>query len=140
MGRESRANPHGRDTNVLNPPIMRDALGRVLDEGDRVILRGSALAVFTVERIGPVVDPRMPPNLIDMDITCSIRFRARAGDVNAQFIRVITREEYDATTAQLKHAEAPETANMPDGAKDTKDARDEGPIPPPVAGPRLVES
>jgi len=71
-----------------------DARGRVLEEGDEIILNthGNPL-FFRVMKIVPAVDPSLPPDMLMVHIGALIPFVAQRGKRNGEFIRVRTREE-----------------------------------------------
>lgn len=93
MGKESRLNPFGKDTTITLPATVRDAYGRELSVGDLVQVHGPLPIGFHVETIAPVVDPRQPPNLMEVTVWTRMRFMAQRDQGNQEFIRVMEREE-----------------------------------------------
>lgn len=82
MGAEERAN-----TTTL------DARGRVLREGDEIILAVRGPLYFRVAQIVPVLDPAAPSDLLHVHVGCMLTFAAKKGVINPEFVRVRTAEE-----------------------------------------------
>jgi hypothetical protein len=91
MGTLSRLNPNAAD--FTGPPQTREARGRVLQEGDEIILALPGPVYFRVAQITPVLDPAAPPGFLHVHVGCMLTFTAKRGVVNPQFIRVRTLEE-----------------------------------------------
>lgn len=92
MGNQSKVNPFGRDTIINLPPLVRDRMGRALNEGDILVLDAKA-PYFVVTKIAPCMDPSAPPNLLDVTVQCRMLFRSMRGDIAQEFTRVMTAEE-----------------------------------------------
>lgn len=71
----------------------KDARGRILEEGDEIIVVTQGPIFFRVARIAPVLNPQLPPDMLELQIVALIPFLAKRGVVNPEFIRVRTREE-----------------------------------------------
>lgn len=90
MGKESRLNP----TSTLGTPAStRDARGRLLQEGDEVLLHIPGPIYFRVARVAPSLDPKAPPNAIHLTLTARADFVAIRDQANLEFIRVRSAEE-----------------------------------------------
>lgn len=70
-----------------------DARGRVLQEGDEILLRSAHDVYFRVMSITASLDPRAPGDLLMVHIGVMIPFAAQRGKVNPEFIRVRTAQE-----------------------------------------------
>jgi hypothetical protein len=94
MGRDSTRNSHVRQFAAgqipSGPPIIRDAYGRGLAEGDQVQIPIFPIQLFTVRTITPVLDPNVPSGMLDMVMTCTVKFRAMRNQLNQEFVRVLT--------------------------------------------------
>lgn len=73
----------------------RDARGRVLQEGDEIIVAVAGPIYFRVTKITPAIDPKLPPDMLLLEISAVIPFMAKRGAVNPEFVRVRTREEIE---------------------------------------------
>jgi hypothetical protein len=71
----------------------KDARGRVLEEGDEIILNVRGPIFFRVAAITPNLDPALPADMLHVHVAAIIPFAAARGKVNAEFIRVRTVEE-----------------------------------------------
>lgn len=97
MGRESRTNPFGRGSNLINPPEIRDQLGRILEHGDMLLLYTRQPQFYRVERIATTdLDPTAPPGLLDIVVRSEAKFRCARGAANKEFLLVMTTEEVEA--------------------------------------------
>ena len=91
MGTESRRNPFAKDTTIDLPVGIRDAFGRRLGEGDKIVLDLAQQIVLTIQSVAPVVDPSAPPNLMDVTLAC--KFRSVRNEPIREFIRIIAATE-----------------------------------------------
>lgn len=107
---EHKHNPLARGTTV--PPIVRDLYGRSLVEGDKVSLHLQVPSLFQIQSITPSVDPKMPPNMMEVVVACRLRFIAVRDQPNAEFCRVIAASE--SPTAPPLY-EAPRLSLVPEG-------------------------
>lgn len=73
----------------------RDARGRVLQEGDEIIIAVAGPIYFRIQKITPATDPKLPPDMLLLEIAAVVPFMAKRGAVNAEFVRVRTREEIE---------------------------------------------
>jgi hypothetical protein len=71
----------------------KDCRGRILHEGDEIILAVTGPIFFRIASIEPSLDPGAPADLLLVQIGAMIPFAARRGAVNPEFIRVRTAEE-----------------------------------------------
>ena len=81
-----------------------DARGRVLQEGDEIILNVRGPIYFRVAQITPMLDPNAPPGMLHVHVAAILTFMAKRGAMNAEFVRVRTAEE--AGPQQLKMIDA----------------------------------
>ena len=70
-----------------------DARGRVLQEGDEIILNIRGPIYFRVANITPILDPNAPANMLQVHVAAILTFMAKRGAMNNEFIRVRTAEE-----------------------------------------------
>lgn len=77
----------------------RDARGRVLEEGDEIIVSVAGPIYYRVASITPALDPGLPADMLTLVIRADIKFLAQRGKVNPEFIRVRTAEEMRAWVA-----------------------------------------
>ena len=103
MGHEARQNPGS--TEFPGPTETRDARGRVLQEGDEIILSVPGPIYFRVAQITPVLDPAAPPGLLHVHVGCMLTFTAKRGAINREFVRVRTAEEAGPTQFKLLDAQ-----------------------------------
>lgn len=103
MGRDERANLRGLpgglpiigggDRTLLQPAEVRDALNRVLFEGDGVLLNLPLPPIFFVQQIERVVDPQVPPGFMEITVISKQKFRAPRGVANNEFTRIVAQAE-----------------------------------------------
>jgi hypothetical protein len=103
MGYEGRENPQSREFG--GPNVALEARGRILQEGDEIILSLPGPVYFRVAQITPVLDPGAPPGLLHVHVGAMLTFVAKRGAINAQFIRVRTAEEAGPTQFKLLDAQ-----------------------------------
>jgi len=103
MGNEARRNPLSGDFTGGN--VTLDARGRVLQEGDEIILSIAGPVYFRVAQITPMLDPAAPPGMLHVHIGCMLTFAAKRGATNREFIRVRTAEEAGPTQFKLLDAQ-----------------------------------
>jgi hypothetical protein len=124
MGRDERVNLVGMpggvpiigggNRAVLQPPEVRDALNRVLHEGDRVVLLPHVISPFHsfgVARITPMEQPGPDGQYGWMTITLetAINFAAVRGQPNAEFARVLQAQPRHAGTVAGEQSPTTET-------------------------------
>ena len=117
MGREERSNLRGLTSGVpiigggtrtaQLPPEVRDQVGRVLVEGDGVILQTQSSPIFRVQSIKVVVEPGVPPGFMDITLVSQARFRAPRGVQNQEFLRVIESGEQKSESSAGERYEVP---------------------------------
>ena len=71
----------------------RDARGRILEEGDEIILNAKGVIYYRIARIEPVLDPTAPPDMLYVHVSAIIPFLCKRGVVNPEFVRVRTLAE-----------------------------------------------
>lgn len=120
MGIDARHNPQAKDYTGTSGTL--DARGRILQEGDEVILAIAGPIYFRVASIVPVLDPGAPPGLLHVHLGCITTFTAKRDAVNREFIRVRTAEEAGPSVFKLLDAQ-PAPAG-PIGIVDGPDPRD----------------
>jgi hypothetical protein len=89
MGWEQRAKEAAMD--LVNS--TKDARGRLLQEGDEIILNAKGAIYFRIASITPTLDPNAPPDLIMVHVAAIIPFVCKRGALNPEFVRVRTVEE-----------------------------------------------
>lgn len=92
MGNEARINPLSHEHKPARDGVI-ELRGRVLGVGDELIINAPGPLFFRVIDITPVLDPKLPPNLLKVEVACAIHWHAVRGQVNPEFIRVRTAEE-----------------------------------------------
>lgn len=127
MGRDSRVNPNtpipfaAKNIPIVGqtpPSEVKDIYGRTLQEGDLVHLQTPTAQPFFVNSIQPMEGQ---PALMDVVLTCTVRFAAPKGQVNQEFIRVLRADERAAKQANSKdgisisNVEEPAVVGHPDG-------------------------
>lgn len=85
----------------------KDARGRVLQEGDEIILSVPGPIYFRIAGIVPNLDPSAPPDLLLVHVGVMATFSARRGAINKEFIRVRTLEEAGPINFELIDAKQP---------------------------------
>lgn len=103
MGADARSNPQSRE--YQGPGVVLEARGRVLNEGDEIILAIPGPLYFRVAQIAPVLDPDAPPGLLVVHVGCMLSFTAKRGAINREFVRVRTGEEAGPSQFQLLDAQ-----------------------------------
>jgi hypothetical protein len=83
----------------------RDARGRILQEGDEIILNVRGPIFFRIAQITPNLDPKAPPDMLLVHIGAMIPFAAKRGAINPEFIRVRTLSEAGPTNFQVLDAQ-----------------------------------
>lgn len=92
MGYEKRAG-WSKDEGVNMQPSVLEARGRVLQEGDEVVLNIPGHVYYRVAGITPNLDPNLPSHLMTVHLAVVVTFAAKAGEINREFIRVRTVDE-----------------------------------------------
>lgn len=90
---ESKLNPFAKHTTIVKDPVIKDVFGRPLHEGDQVLLQTGMMQPFIVTKCAPVVDPGQPANLMDITVSCTLRFRAVREERAQEFVRVMEASE-----------------------------------------------
>ncbi len=78
---------------------IRDALGRVLKEGDFIILQTPNEQPFRVQELKVVQEPGMPP-VMQIKLTSTTFFLSQMDVPNTEFMRVMTNDEVKERQAQ----------------------------------------
>lgn len=134
MGRDSKLNPFGRDNPhrppvgvggalqipgathpALGAPIVRDAFGRPLLEGDQIFVQTGHLHPFAVRSINASVNPTVPGDLLEVVVTATLRFLCPRNQPNQEFVRIM----------QASEMKRPETEAVRERAEDAADQRQE---------------
>jgi hypothetical protein len=102
----------------------KDARGRILQEGDEIILNVRGPIYFRIAQITPNLDPKAPPDMLLVHVGVMVPFAAKRGAINPEFIRVRTLAEAGPTNFQVLEA-------TPAPAADN---------PPATTGPRLIDT
>lgn len=103
MGSDARHNPQSHEFG--GPSVVLEARGRVLAEGDEIILAVPGPIYFRVAQITPVLDPAAPPGLLHVHVGCMLTFAAKRGAINKEFVRVRTAGEAGPSTFKLLDAQ-----------------------------------
>lgn len=86
------------------PAIVRDAFNRPLSVGDLVIVQTGRRDPFRVTKIASVNDPGVPPNLMEIVVSVTLRFRAVRDQANQEFVRIMefseTQQQQQSGTAE----------------------------------------
>lgn len=90
---DHKLNPFARGTGVVLPEQVRDRFGRVLAEGDQIYVAMSQQPFFRVNKITPVFDPNQPENLMDVELSCRLKFRMVRDERVQEFSRVLLARE-----------------------------------------------
>jgi len=91
---EHKQNPFARGTRVDLPAVVRDLYGRVLAEGDKILLNTPQVPVLhVITAMAPAVDPKLPANTMEIILTCKHRFIAVRDQANPEFVLVIAKDE-----------------------------------------------
>lgn len=94
MGYESRVKQfRPSNSGGLAPQTVRDATGRVLEQGDLVVLRTLAEQLWEVAEIKPDLRPGVPANVMLIKLVAVAAFNAPANLPQAEFLRVVSAEE-----------------------------------------------
>lgn len=98
---EHKLNPLARGTLVGLPAQVRDLYGRVLQEGDQIILNTPQVPqLYRVKSITPNVDPKFPENQMVIVLTAAQRFLATRDQPNPEFVRVVESTEAKPATEE----------------------------------------
>lgn len=92
MGNDARNNPFSREHKPVIDGVV-EMRGRKLEIGDEVMLNTGNPIFFRVIDIRPVLDPNMPPGLMQIEVAAAIHFFAPKGQTQIEFIRTRTAEE-----------------------------------------------
>lgn len=92
MGAEARTNPFSKEHKPTIDGVV-EMRGRKLEVGDEVILNTGNPIFFRVIDIKPVLDPKAPPGLLQVEVAAAIHFYATRGQINPEFIRTRTAAE-----------------------------------------------
>lgn len=65
---EHKHNPFARGTTVNSSEGAQDRFGRPLQVGDLVLLPGMGTTLFLVVGERPVLDPKLPPNCVELRV------------------------------------------------------------------------
>lgn len=77
MGRDERSNTNGSRRLVTGlpggpqTPRLRDALGRILELGDEVLL-AMPTVIMRVAAVRPILHPGAPPNTVAVTLVCKV--------------------------------------------------------------------
>jgi len=86
--------------------VVRDAYGRVLREGDYVLIEQPMVRQpVKVMAIAPVVDPSAPPNLMQITFSMTYQFRCVRNERALEFMRVATKEEAEGEKRKIAQGE-----------------------------------
>lgn len=89
VGKEQRAKEAAMELN--SGP--KDSRGRVLQEGDEILLNVRNPVFYRIAAIQPNVDPKHPHDLLIVHVVATVAFSCKRGAINNEFIRVRTVDE-----------------------------------------------
>lgn len=95
MGRDARANPQAFETTQIVPNEVYDCLGRTLHVGDQLVLTQPSVIVWEVSKIRPILDPRVPPNMVEIHIRSAANFLHKAWHPAGELLRIKSAEAVD---------------------------------------------
>lgn len=77
----------------MAPPNVRDLYGRILQTGDKILLNTPQVPqLYQVMSLTPTVDPKLPPNTMEIILSAKLRFVAVRDAPNPEFVLVIQNE------------------------------------------------
>lgn len=88
-----------------------DRFGRVLAEGDMVILSGRGDLVWRITKIRPILDPNAPPGAKQITFTAAVESGVQTNMPVAEFIKVRDVGEYQPSGDSLTAEEAPKVVS-----------------------------
>lgn len=100
MGRDERLNPTAQQARIDG---IVEARGRKLEIGDEVLLSVPNPIYYRVIDIRPVLDPKAPPGMMQIELGAAIHFFSPKGVPQREFIRV--REAAEAGPSPLVRLE-----------------------------------
>lgn len=96
------------------PAIVRDAFNRPLSVGDLVIVQTGRHDPFRVTKIAAVTEPNVPPNLMEIVVSVTLRFRAVRNQANQEFVRIM---EFSETQQQTAPTDPQQTERNAEGVE-----------------------
>lgn len=91
MGYGERSNP--RAVHFVGTQTVLDSRGRVLQEGDEIILHLNQPVFVRVAKIAPVLDPAAPPGAVQVQLAAVYQFTVKGNVPVGEFHRVRTADE-----------------------------------------------
>lgn len=101
MGRDERINPVAQQ--VVGPLEIKDFRGRVLQEGDEILLFTKTPVSYRVAEIVPFVNPNVPGGQLQVRLVTLVNFVAARGSINMEFARIQTAEEAGPMPISISH-------------------------------------
>ena len=86
---------------------LRDRFGRMLTEGDQVLVTFAQPPIMQVQSIVPVLDPSVPPGHLKMVLTCTIPYVHQANQALASIVTIM--QGVPVTAAAATDESAPDT-------------------------------
>lgn len=94
---------------TIEPATTKDARGRVLQEGDEILLNTRGPIYYRISKIEPVPlsqlqpgqDPAQLRRMLYVHVGVMLTFTAVRGQINGEFVRVRTAEEAGPSPFQL---------------------------------------
>lgn len=114
----------------------RDRFGRVIKEGDRIILKTDVDLIFDVTSIGPVLDPQMAPGLLRLNLAVAFPLNVIGNQPYMQAL-VVGRAKIDAE--KPSEAESNGAGDPAERQIVTTDAEKQDPPGPKLVVPPLDE-
>ena len=91
---EHKFNPLARGSINMKPPNVRDLYGRILVAGDKILLNTPQVPqLYQIASITPAVDPKLPPNTMEIILSAKLRFVAARDNPNPEFVLVIQNDQ-----------------------------------------------
>jgi hypothetical protein len=76
-----------------NPHFVRDALGRPLNIGDKLVMTNGEPAMYTIVDIKPFLHPKAPPGALLVVFQNTFKMACEDGSVLENFLRTMTAQE-----------------------------------------------
>lgn len=91
----------------MSEPIIRDAMGRPLNVGDRLVVTNGEPPVYAIVDIRPWVHPKAPKGAVTVVLQNTFTFNSRDGSVLPDFLRVQTAAEQGIGGTEQKAGDGP---------------------------------
>lgn len=102
MGRDERSNPFGGPRGLVDQVI--DALGRPLQEDDKIILNTTRPIHLRIAQIVPALDPSLPPGAVHLHLGVLLTLTVKKGTPVLEVIRIATAAESEPNPVRMVDA------------------------------------